>query len=64
MTLLPCPFCGGDAKDYSHSSCDCCGKHFTGVVMCEKCGAEVSHFDTAEDAHVAWNRRAPVEVPT
>lgn len=56
--LKPCPFCGGEAKDASHESCDCCGKPFNGTVTCLNCEGEVSHYDTAEAAAAAWNRRA------
>jgi Lar family restriction alleviation protein len=55
--LKPCPFCKGDAKNTSHSSCDCCGKAFTGEVTCQKCGARVSHFNTEFEAIEAWNTR-------
>lgn len=59
--LKPRPFCGEDAaKDTSHSSCDCCGKAFTGCVDCQSCGAGVSHYDTAEEVKNAWNQRLPV----
>lgn len=58
--LLPCPLCKGEARDRSHSSCDCCGKHFTGIVQCVKCGCEVSHFDTAAEAVAAWNTRPSI----
>lgn len=57
-TLKPCPFCGAEAKDSSYRSCDCCGKAFNGRVVCSSCEAEVSHFDSAEEAYAAWNRRA------
>lgn len=61
--LLPCPFCGGEAADRSHQSCDCCGKAFNGAVACQSCGAEVSHFDTAAEAIAAWNTRARPIIP-
>lgn len=56
--IKPCPFCGGAAMNLSHSSCDCCGKKYTGIVGCTHCNAEVSHYDTDEQAIEAWNKRA------
>ena len=58
-TLKPCPFCGGDAVNNSHVSCDCCGKPYTGEVACvsPNCGAMVNHFDTDSEAIKAWNTR-------
>lgn len=58
IELKPCPFCGADAVNSSHISCDCCGKSYTGIINCISCGAEVSHFDTDDEAIKAWNTRA------
>ncbi len=58
--LLPCPFCGGEAINRSHRSCDCCGKTYTGIITCKSCPAEVSHLDTSAEAEAAWNRRTPL----
>lgn len=55
--LLPCPFCGGEAKDATDGSCDCCGKRVNGCIRCIRCGGEVSHFDSSEEAITAWNHR-------
>ncbi|WP_080654839.1 Lar family restriction alleviation protein [Bradyrhizobium japonicum] len=58
--LLPCPFCGSEAIETSHPSCDCCGKAWNGEVCCTKCEASVSHLDTSAEAIAAWNRRSPL----
>jgi hypothetical protein len=59
-TPKPCPLCGSEAKADGYRSCDCCGKAYNGRVVCtnERCGCEVSHFDSDEEALEAWNRRA------
>lgn len=56
VELLPCPFCGGEARSYYNSSCDCCG-FISGVVHCRSCPAEVNHFNTEAEAIAAWNTR-------
>lgn len=43
--LLPCPFCGGGARQ------------FAGYVRCNKCTAEIATA-YSEDAPAAWNTRA------
>lgn len=62
-TMKACPFCNGVAKNNSHSSCDCCGKSYTGIIECTQCGANVSHFDNDEQAIAAWNTRASAVGP-
>ena len=59
--LAACPLCGNAAKVSSYRSCDCCGKAYNGMVMCQndECGCMVGHFDNDEEAIAAWNRRAP-----
>ena len=64
--LLPCPFCGGEAKAYQHGEVGF-------VVQCRRCGIwnagydpawshvtedEFHGFVTETDAIAAWNRRA------
>lgn len=64
--LLPCPFCGGEAKAYQHGDVGF-------VVQCRRCGIwnagyapawshitedEFHGFVTKADAIAAWNRRA------
>lgn len=52
--LLPCPFCGGEARlrkviDNCFVECGKCWAHGPNVLGCEK---------TEEEAIEAWNRRA------
>jgi Lar family restriction alleviation protein len=55
IDLLPCPFCGGEAKLYQSdprlpgSSCN---------VECPGCGSESAWFISADLAITAWNTRA------
>jgi len=60
--LKPCPFCGGKAKLASYRSCDCCGKAYNAAVCCPSCMAEVSHYDTDDEAVEVWNSRVTFEV--
>lgn len=61
-SLLPCPFCGGEAIDCTYNSCDCCGKAVNAGVMCtaKGCSASTDHHDTESEAATAWNTRAPI----
>jgi Lar family restriction alleviation protein len=52
--LLPCPFCGGEARRYTGNL------DFHGVV-CKKCGAKIYGRATKASATIAWNRRATDE---
>ena len=52
-TLLPCPFCGGDAKEFTGE--DAAPHRWT--VECDSCGAHVGS-DTRHKARAKWNRRA------
>lgn len=62
-TLLPCPFCGGEADEYE-------GDYGNGIY-CMMCGAMVGepiHLEymttkrvSIDEAIAAWNVRAPVE---
>ena len=51
--LLPCPFCGGDAKEFTGE--DAAPHRWT--VECDSCGAHVGS-DTRHKARAKWNRRA------
>ena len=53
MELKPCPYCGND-RIY----CEDAGRN-TDVwfIQCEECYATFPHFDSAEEAKDAWNRR-------
>ena len=49
--LLPCPFCGGEAKltiEFLQHN----------VVICLDCRVETDTYDTINQAIAAWNRRA------
>ena len=53
--LLPCPFCGCEAR--------ICAKHFTdgtayAWVECGCCHAKSRYSDSLEDLNFAWNARA------
>lgn len=55
--LLPCPFCGGEAKHYEHP--DHGGWSNTDSVSCvnEDCGCGTCLHDNKARATAAWNRR-------
>lgn len=52
MELKPCPFCGGDAKEFTGE--DAAPHRWT--VECDSCGAHVGS-DTRYKARAKWNRR-------
>jgi len=56
--LKPCPFCGGEAKHYHHSSHG--GWSNTDSVCCtnEDCGCGTCLHETEASAIAAWNTRA------
>ena len=51
--LGPCPFCGGDAKEFTGE--DAAPHRWT--VECDSCGAHVGS-DTRHKARAKWNRRS------
>lgn len=53
MRLKPCPFCGGDAKEFTGE--DAAPHRWT--VECDSCGAHVGS-DTRHKARAKWNSRA------
>ena len=60
-TLLPCPFCGGEAVPTQE---DCFGYYNdTWMVFCEACDLYIGFAKqyTKEQASSAWNRRAQPE---
>lgn len=54
--LKPCPFCGGDAKEFTGED----AKPYRWTVECENCGAHVGE-ETRYKARLKWNRRAGEE---
>ena len=50
--LLPCPFCGGEAKIITSSP-----SNYTSVV-CRQCLAKTAIFMDQRRARSAWNRRS------
>ena len=49
--LKPCPFCGGEARNYRR-------EHDDHGVCCTKCSAKVYGYISKGGATKAWNRRA------
>ena len=68
MTLLPCPFCGGEAfvATVEHPKENRPNEYrFHGQIMCYKCqatagttGFDLTHEEATKKAIAAWNRRA------
>lgn len=58
--LEPCPFCGGEAEDYTRlntgATRDWCGdaSHWVG---CTECGVSTRIHEELVQAIAAWNRR-------
>jgi Lar family restriction alleviation protein len=56
--LLPCPFCGGEARigveKYWYPK-------VSRRAICEKCYSSTGWYDTEEQAINAWNTRTPKE---
>lgn len=65
VSLLPCPFCGGEAwlNDYEAKYSDLPPK--SRAPQCRSCGASLGYLTTPAKAIAAWNRRphAPVSRP-
>lgn len=57
--LLPCPFCGGEAKEVRHDD----GQYRYFVVQCAECKAAQGWEENAATAIAAWNRRASAPQP-
>ena len=65
-TLLPCPFCGGEAEyvpnplGTDNNNFNMCGSVGMGVLVtyeCEECGADCGLYQDEAIARAAWNRR-------
>lgn len=54
--LLPCPFCGGEARLFHDDSSDY-EQHWTYFVSCMKCEAETQRSKAREHAIEFWNAR-------
>ena len=50
IKLLPCPFCGGEAK--------VCKYYF---IQCTKCGTSTLTHTNREEAIESWNTRKPMQ---
>lgn len=65
VSLLPCPFCGGEAwlNDYEAKYSDL--PPTSRAPQCRSCGASLGYLTTPAKAIAAWNRRphAPVSRP-
>jgi Lar family restriction alleviation protein len=55
--LLPCPFCGSIDIDCA----DAGYKTDVWFVQCNNCCTTFPHFDSKEEAIIAWNTRTPKE---
>lgn len=54
VTLLPCPFCGGEARIIEPAAID-----LERYVSCQKCGISMDAFDHGDpDFITAWNTRS------
>lgn len=69
-TLLPCPFCCGEAEFYGNWGCDCCYVHCTKchargeTIYCDTESEEYEDGDSSKEeaqAIKAWNTRATGE---
>ena len=54
-TVLPCPFCGGEAEMLTAESMN--GGYLFGI-MCNDCRSRGDVYDTEAEAIAAWNSRA------
>lgn len=58
VKLLPCPFCGGEAKMQRIINLDDFDDFF---IMCEKCFSRTKKFKAERSAILVWNTRKPME---
>ena len=56
IKLLPCPFCGGEARVVENNF-----RTDTYSVRCKNCYAESDRYHTQEEAIKQWNTRKPME---
>ena len=57
--LLPCPFCGGEAKRIDVPNEDGIENAGASCIECTKCVASTAlHFDRKENLVSSWNKRA------
>ena len=61
--LLPCPFCGGEAKA-SFETVDTENKFYVGWIGCQNCKCFIDYINNErglKQAINAWNTRTPQE---
>lgn len=56
--LLPCPFCGADARCWHDTSSDY-ARNWSWMVECGGCNASMEGYRVESDVIAAWNRRIP-----
>ena len=57
MTVLKCPFCGGEASIKGSKVQTHCGSYMRGWVGCPDCGVYIQWTHDAAGAVKKWNRR-------
>ena len=60
--LLPCPFCGGEARVIEETRDDNCFRMDGYAVRCEKCDVSTDLYVESDVAISVWNRRAQPDV--
>lgn len=56
VELLPCPFCGGEAR---YAKALRRNKQEWIYIQCNECGVKSSPRKSVEEAEKIWNRRKP-----
>ena len=58
IDLLPCPFCGGEAKREDIEAREGVENAGASYIACDRCWASTAlHFDRKENLDDSWNRR-------
>ena len=63
VKLLPCPFCGGQARISSDTEAtrDANGRLWAFTIVCDSCCATSGLCYSSEMAEKSWNNRKPME---